>query len=244
MTEAQDHLARIGAAIDHAVKLQNQAEAAHKAMAAQTLSLQKTVAQLLIGIEERSNALGAQEQRLATQITAFTKQVEQLGPQAFAGGKAAVAGEVRAALKDAAAVVGAAAEEVTAPVRETLTASLAAIDEAQALFAEARERLSWRALGLIGATALGALALIILGIWALLSWQRAELANLAIQKADLQGEIEGMKAISQRMQAQGLKIEFSDCKENNGRIHRCVAVRPDMSMFGTVQAPFYVLKGY
>ncbi len=101
---------------------------------------------LLIGIEERSNGLGAQEQRLAAQIAAFTKQVEQLGPQAFASGKAAVTGEVRAALKDAASVVGAAAKEVTAPVRETLTANLAAIDNAQASLAQAREWLFWRAL--------------------------------------------------------------------------------------------------
>lgn len=124
MTEAQEQLARIGAAIAHAETLQKQAETAHRAIVAQTLSLQKSVAQLLVGIEERSSGLGAQEQRLATQIAAFTKQVEQLGTQAFAGGRAAVAGEVRAALKDAAAVVGAAAEDAAAPVRATLKSTL------------------------------------------------------------------------------------------------------------------------
>jgi hypothetical protein len=60
----------------------------------------------------------------------------------------------------------------------------------------------------------------------------------------LRGEIAAMTEVSQKMQAQGLKIEFQDCKEANGRMRRCVAVQPGMSFFGTVQAPFYVLKGY
>ena len=82
---------------------------------ARMLALQKTVAQLLIGIDEKSKALSGQEQRFAAQIDAFAREVAQLGPQAFAGGKAAVAPEVRAALQGAASVIGAAAEAVTNP---------------------------------------------------------------------------------------------------------------------------------
>lgn len=54
--------------------------------------------------------------------------------------QAAVTGEGRAALKDAASVVGTAAKEVTSPERETLTASHAAINKVRASFAQARQR--------------------------------------------------------------------------------------------------------
>jgi hypothetical protein len=53
----------------------------------------------------------------------------------------------------------------------------------------------------------------------------------------------GWTEVSQKMQAQGLKIEFGDCKDN-GRTRRCVAVQPGTQRWGTEQAPFYVLKGY
>ncbi|QGM48266.1 hypothetical protein [Methylocystis heyeri] len=53
-----------------------------------------------------------------------------------------------------------------------------------------------------------------------------------------------MAATAQKMRAEGLKIELQDGKEDNGRTHRCVAVRPGMSVFGTAEAPFCVLKGY
>lgn len=253
MTEAQDHLARIGAAIDHAVKLQNQAEAAHKAMAAHTLSLQKTVAQLLVGIEERSNALGAQEQRLATQVAAFTKQVEQLGPQAFAGGKAAVAGEVRAALKDAASIVGAAAEEVTTPVRETLTVSLAAIDKAQASLIEARERLSWRALGLIGATALGALTLAGAGAYAMIVWQRAEifaareeLAHLQERARAVAATVEEMEEKGRALDAKGVRFPTDKCQDQNGKNHLCFEIDAKAADFSSPDGSrhYRVPKGF
>ncbi|WP_161915613.1 hypothetical protein [Methylosinus sp. C49] len=88
------------------------------------------------------------------------------------------------------------------------------------------------------------LPLIGLGLWASLSWQRAELANLALEKADRQGEIDGMKATAQKMRDQGLKIEFGNCGEYKGRKRICVAIEPRLKPWGTEQAPFAILKGY
>ena len=85
---------------------------------------------------------------------------------------------------------------------------------------------------------------VVFGVWVALAWQRSEIASLEQEKADLRGEIAAMTEVSQKMQAQGLKIEFQDCKEANGRMRRCVAVQPGMQRWGTEQAPFYVLKGY
>ena len=96
----------------------------------------------------------------------------------------------------------------------------------------------------MAAVAIGALMVVVFGVWVALAWQRSEIASLEQEKADLRGEIAAMTEVSQKMQAQGLKIEFSDCKETNGRMRRCVAVQPGTQRWGTEQAPFYVLKGY
>ncbi len=60
----------------------------------------------------------------------------------------------------------------------------------------------------------------------------------------MRGEIAAMESVAQSMRAQGLKIEFGDCKEANDRTRHCVAVQPGMRPWGTEQAPFYVLKCY
>lgn len=106
------------------------------------------------------------------------------------------------------------------------------------------ERFSNRVLAIVAAGAIGAMALTEFGIWAALAWQRSELASLAEQKAELQGEIAAMEATAQRMRAEGLKIEFGNCAETKGRQRLCVAVQPGAQRWGTEQAPFYVLKGY
>lgn len=131
MTDIQAELARIGLAIAHAEALQKAVEAAQAKMEAEGVAQQKTVAQLLLGVDARSTALGEQEQRLAQQILALAAQTEKLGAYAFAGGKIAVQEEVRAALKDASSVVGDAAREATAPVKDALSAGAAAIGAAQ-----------------------------------------------------------------------------------------------------------------
>lgn len=233
MTDSQERAARIGAAVAYAETLRGQAEA-----------LQENAAQLLVGLEAHAQGLGAQEQRLAAQIAAFAKQVERLGPQAFAGGQAAVEKEVRAALKGAPGLIREAAREVTIPVQAALTTSLDSLKEAEVSLTKARAQFTFRAQAAIWAGALGGLALVGVSTVAALSWQHAERDSLVEQKTDLQGEIASMTATAQKMRAEGLKIEFSDCKEDNGRTHRCVAVRPGLPMFGTAQAPFYVLKGY
>ncbi len=86
---------------------------------------------LLVGLDAQAKALSVQGERFAAQIEAFSQQVGQLGPQAFAGGKAGSQPEVRAAFQGAASVVGVAAEAVTTPAQKTMTASLDALDRAQ-----------------------------------------------------------------------------------------------------------------
>ena len=254
MAESQDQLARIGAAIDHAERLQSQAEATHSRIEAQTLALQKSAAQLLVGIDERSKSLGVQEQRLAARIDAFSKQVEQLGPLAFAGGKIAVAEEVRAALKDAAAVVGEAAKETTAPVRDTLTASLAAIEGARDSLSRAQRRFSWRALAVIGATALGALVLAGVGGFAMIGWQRAEIASAKEELIRLQDRVQAVAATVAEMEkkgreldAKGVRFDTTKCQDDKkGKNRLCVEIDatapPFTSSDGSRQ--FRVPKGF
>jgi hypothetical protein len=79
MTDLQDEKKLVGAMVRHGEALQGQAEQMLGKVDARMLALQKTIAQLLIGVDERSKALSTQEQRFAAQIDAFAQQVAQLG---------------------------------------------------------------------------------------------------------------------------------------------------------------------
>jgi hypothetical protein len=240
MADGQNQLARIGAAIAHAEALQKQAEATQTKIETQSLALQKVVAQLLLGIEERSKGLGVQEQRLAEQIAALTKQIGQLGPIAFTGGKIAVAEEVHAALKDAASVLKDAAKEATAPVRDTLTASLSAIEGARASLMRAQAWFSWRSLAVIGVAALAALLLAGAGGFAMIKWQRAEIANAKGELSRLQDRVQTVSATVAEMEkkgseldAKGVRFETTRCQEDNHKIRLCVEIDPKAPDFSS-----------
>jgi len=171
-------------------------------------------------------------------------EAEQLGPRAEQAGAGAVREEVRESLAGAGAVVGDAARAALRPVMADVVVGIGQAHRAAMSLDEKAELFSNRMLAIMAAVAIGALMVVVFGVWVALAWQRSEIASLQQEKADLRGEIAAMTEVSQKMQAQGLKVEFQDCKEANGHMRRCVAVQPGMSFFGTVQAPFYVLKGY
>jgi hypothetical protein len=171
-------------------------------------------------------------------------EAEQLGPRAEQAGAGAVREEVRESLAGADAVVGDAARAALRPVMADVVAGIGQAHRAGMSLDEKAERFSNRMLAIMAVSGIGAVMLVAFGVWVALAWQRSEIASLEQEKLDLRSEIAAMTEVSQKMQAQGLKIEFQDCKETNGRMRRCVAVQPGMSFFGTAQAPFYVLKGY
>jgi hypothetical protein len=233
MTDEQDQKKLIGAMIIHAEALQKQAEAAQGQIEARMLTLQRTAAQLLVGLEERSKGLSVQERLFAAQIEAFAKEVARLGPQAFAGGKSAVAPEVRAALQGAAAVVGEAAQAVTAPTQKQMTASLSALAAAQSSLAQAQARFSWRALAMVGATVLGALVLAGLGGSVLIGWQKFEIAGAKQELSELQARaqtasatVADMEKKARDLDARGVRFETRTCQDGDGRSRLCVEIEP------------------
>jgi hypothetical protein len=171
-------------------------------------------------------------------------EAERLGPRAEQAGAGAVREEIRESLAGAGAVVGDAARGALRPVIDEAVAVIGQAHRAGMSLDEKGERFSNRMLAIMAVSGIGAVMVVVFGAWVALAWQRSEIASLEQQKTDLRGEIAAMESVAQNMRAQGLKIEFQDCKEANGRMRRCVAVQPGMSFFGTVQAPFYVLKGY
>ena len=232
MTNLQDELARVGAAIDHAEALQKAAEALHAKLEAEGLALQKIAAQFLINVDKRAQALGAQEQRLAEQVSALSAQIERLGPSAFAGGQAAVRGEVRDALKDAASVAGTVARETTAPVKDALSAGAAAIGAAQDSLTQAQRRFSWRALAILGAAALGALTLAAAGGFVMIGWQRVEIASAREELTRLHDRVQEVAATVAEMEkkgreldAKGVRFETTRCQEEKGgKTRLCVEI--------------------
>jgi hypothetical protein len=170
-------------------------------------------------------------------------EAEQLGPRAEQAGAGAVREEVRESLAGAGAVVGDAARAALRPVMADVVAVIGQAHRAGISLDEKADQFSNRMLAIMAVSGIGAVMLVAFGVWVALAWQRSEIASLAQEKADLRGEIAAMESVAQNMRAQGLKIEFGDCKDN-GRTRVCVAVQPVLRHWGTDQAPFYVLKGY
>jgi hypothetical protein len=233
--------------------LQMQAEAMLGQVDGRMLTLQKTAANLFLGIDEQAQALKVQEQRFAAQIDAFAEQVAQLGPQAFAGGKSAVAPEIRAALQGAASVVGKAAQAVTAPTQKAMDASLAALDRAQAALTQAQAWFAWRSLAMIGAATLGGLVLAGLGGSALIGWERLEISNAKQEVSKLQAReqalsvaIADMEQKGRDLDAKGVRFQTAQCLDNDKRKRLCVEIEPGTSSFyldgGRQQ--FFVPKGF
>lgn len=177
-------------------------------------------------------------------LTKLRDEARQIGPRVEEAGARAVREEVRKGLAGANAVVEEAARVALAPLMNGAVERIETAYRAANVLDRQAERFSNRMLAIVAAGAIGALALIGFGTWAALAWQRSELASLAEQKAVLQGEIAAMEATAQKIRAEGLKIEFRNCAEANGRTRLCVAVQPSAQRWGTEQAPFYVLKGY
>ncbi len=171
-------------------------------------------------------------------------EVEQLGPRAEQAGAGTVREEVRESLAGAGAVVGDAARAALRPVMADVVAVIGQAHRAGMSLDEKADQFSNRMLAIMAVSGIGAVMLVALSVWVALAWQRSEIASLQQEKADLRGEIAAMESVAQNMRAQGLKIEFGDCKEANGRTRRCVAVQPGTQRWGTEQAPFYVLNGY
>ncbi len=172
-------------------------------------------------------------------------EAEQLGPRAEQAGAGAVREEVRESLAGAGAVVGDAARAALRPVMADVVGVIGEAHRAGMSLEEKGDQFSNRMLAIMAVSAIGALMLVAFGVWVALAWQRSEIASLEQEKLDLRGEIAAMEATARRMQAEGLKIEFLQCADDNGRNHLCVAGKPGQKRpWGTEQAPFYVLKGY
>jgi len=253
MTDLQEEKTLVSAMVKNAEALQGQGDQMMSQVDARGLTLQKTVAQLLVGLDAQAKALGAQEQRFAAQVDAFAQQAAQLGPQAFAGGKAAVAPEVRAALQGAASVISAAAQAVTDPTQKTMTMSLAALDRAQLVLTQAQARFSWRALAIIGATALGALVLAGLGGFVLIGWQKLEISNARQELSELQTRSQALSAAVADMEkkgrdldAKGVRFQTTQCLDNDGRKRLCVEIEPGAPAFSQDgdKKQFRVPKGF
>ena len=168
---------------------------------------------------------------------------EQLGPRAEQAGAGAVREEIQKSLAGAGAVVSVTAREALRPVMDEAVARIGEAKRAGIILDRQAQRFSNRMLAIMAAVAIGAVMVVVSGVWVALAWQRSEIAGLQQEKADLRGEIAAMEVVAQSMRAQGLKIEFGDCKDN-GRTRICVAVQPGLRHWGTDQAPFYVLKGH
>lgn len=125
------------------------------------------------------------------------------------------------------------------PVREALTQSLAAIDGERESLVRAQAWFSWRALAVIGTTALGALVLAAVGGFAMIGWQRAEIASAREELAGLQDRVQAVAATVAEMEkkgheldAKGVRFETTKCQEDKkGKNRLCVEIDKEAPPF-------------
>ena len=110
-------------------------------------------------------------------------EAEQLGPRAEQAGAGAVREEVRESLAGAGAVVGDAARGALRPVMADVVAGIGEAHRAGMSLDEKAELFSNRMLAIMAAVAIGALMVVVLGVWVALAWQRSEIASLRAGKS-------------------------------------------------------------
>jgi Tfp pilus assembly protein PilN len=134
-----------------------------------------------------------------------------------------------------------------------MTVSLAALDRAQLALTQAQARFSWRALAMIGATALGALVLAGLGGFVLIGWQRFEISNAKQELSELQARVETVGATVAEMEkkgrdldAKGVRFQTTQCQDNDGRKRLCVEIESGAPLFSQDgdKKQFRVPKGF
>lgn len=247
----------IAAMVEQAEKLQAQAEASQRQ--AETLlrkaqigtaAATETMAKLLTGMAQLDKAFAARRDELAERIAAFTKAMEQIGPHAFAGGQAAVAGEVRAAFKQAGATLAAASEEASAPARAAMTQTIVALTAAQASLEAAAKRLSWQAAAILGGVCLAALVVMALGGYGFVAWQRHAVEEMKQEASTQEMRLANLKTIIAEMEkkgveldAKGVRFQTERCGPPNGKTRLCVAIDPNAPAYGA-DGRYRVPMGY
>jgi len=118
---------------------------------------------------------------------------------------------------------------------------------------QAQARFSWRALAIIGATALGALALAGIGGFVLIGWQKFEISNARQELSELQTRSQALSAAVAEMEkkgrdldAKGVRFQTTQCLDNDGRKRLCVEIEPGAPAFSQDgdKRQFRVPKGF
>ena len=249
----------LGAMAEQAQQLQRQAEAAQRdgeallaKLKAENAASAERMATLLAGMAHLEKSFAQGQEEMTAQIAAFTKAVDRIGPQAFAGGKEAVAGEVRAAFRDAGAALVAASEEASAPARAAMAANAATLETARGALDVATRRLSWKAAAMLGVVALAALATMALGGYGFVVWQNRALEsrrqeNLALETnaarlraVEAKGEatIAEMRQTIADLDAKGARFRIEQCGPK-GKAQLCVEIDPKAPTYGVKGGPQY-----
>lgn len=225
----------IAAMAEQAEKLQAQAQASQREAEALLRKAQtgnatatETMAKLLTGMAQLDQAFSRRHGELAERIAAFTKAMEQIGPHAFAGGQAAVAGEVRAAFKQ----------------------TVAALTAAQASLEATAKRLSWKAAAILGGVGLAALVVMVLGGYGFVAWQRRALEEIKQEASAQEMRLANLRTIVAEMEkkgveldAKGVRFETTRCGPPNGKTRLCVAIDLTAAAYGA-DGRYRVPMGY
>lgn len=195
---------------------------------------------------ENAAIVNALIEKAADVVEELKMATSEIAPAAASAAAKIVDKKVTDGLTGASAVIVAAATVALKPLEEQLDRRAAVANRATDALNTMAKWFSYQTIGWV-ATTLGVIFVVcgFLG-WETLEWQRAEVAKLTQQTADLQNKISAMSRTSKEMEDLGLNIKLTACNDKNDASRVCVVLSSATVSFTVPANPgviYYIVGG-
>lgn len=208
---------------------------------------QQAVDKALQGLAIERAAIAADRAALSKAAGALTETAAQVTkaaadtvPALQKAAGAAVDGAVKASLAGAADVAASALNTAARPVVKQLTGAAGAVSEAESRLQEAVASFGWKWAALAGGAAVAVLAAVLVAAWAMVAWQRSEVAELEQQRAALAADVAQLQANAEAWAKTAPRAKLDRCGD---QARLCVRIDTQAGAFGK-NGDLAVIKGY
>ena len=169
---------------------------------------QRRIAELLNRLEGQAQTLAHASEQAEHAASALDRSGQNTALHLQAAVRESMETALQTTLTTVSQRVGRAFEDAGRPLLYTLTGVTKAAEETEARLQRAVQTFRWRWGAIAGGAALAAVLILLFGVWltasTLVSWQRAELAQLNAEIAQREARLE-------ELDRRGGKIELTDC---------------------------------
>ena len=206
---------------------------------------QHRIAELLNRLERQTQTLVRASQQAEHAASALDRSGQNTALHLQAAVRESMETALQTTLTTVSQRVGRAFEDAGRPLLYTLTGVTKAAEETEARLQRAVQTFRWRWGAIAGGAALAAVLILLFGVWltasTLVSWQRAELAQLNAEIAQREARLE-------ELDRRGGKIELTDC---GGRLCAYASTNQGENYkdwkapwTGKDRLPLVILRGY